>query len=213
VEIKKLLYIKIGLAFLAVGLTGLVLPFISFGVSEDYVILQTIAQERREEGAVSIQDRSVIQSEAVEYPISLSVKPDLNLSDIEDRLVISVAKIDMPIFESDSVNTLLKGGWIFPGTARPGQIGNSVIFGHRFRYLPPITNTFYSLDKVELGDVFVVSWQGRVFRYQVTEKNIIEPTDFSVLNQTDESRITLITCAPLFSTKQRLVIVGILVNE
>lgn len=199
-----------GLVFLAVGLAGLALPFISFGLSEDYAILQNIAEQKE---AQSFQDQFIAQGQGEASPIPVeTVRPDPNLVNVSDRLIIPKIGVDMPIFGSDSANTLLKGGWVFPGTARPGQPGNSVIFGHRFRFLPPITNTFYSLDKIQIGDTFTVAWQGKAYNYRVKDKKIIEPTDFSVLNQGIESEMTLITCAPLFSTKQRLVVVGELIQ-
>ena len=198
-SIQKPLYVKIGFVFLAVGLFGLILPFVSFGLSEDYILLQEVAEQK--------QQQNLQESKP-------TVSPDLNLSNIKDRLVIAKTGIDMPIFVSTNADTLLKGGWVFPGPSEPGQVGNTVIFGHRFRYLPPISNTFYSLDKIEIGDTFTVAWKGQVYNYIVKEKKIIEPTDFSVLNQTPgKSEITLITCAPLFSTKQRLVIVGDLITK
>ncbi len=117
----------------------------------------------------------------------------------------------MPIFESDDADVLVKGGWIFPGTSTPEYASNTVIFGHRFRYLPPVSNTFYALDKIRAGDEIKVSWKGTTYTYRTTEIKIIEPTDFSVLNSTDKATITLITCAPLFSTKQRLVVIAELI--
>lgn len=202
-------FIKIGGLFLVIGATGLSLPFISFGLSDDYAILQTIAEEKNSQ---SFDDQFISENQgATVLPIP-TIRPDPNLIHIPDRLLIPQIGISMPIFESDSANTLLKGGWIFPGTSAPDRGGNTVIFGHRFRYLPPISNTFYSLDKLNIGDTFTAVWKGKIYTYKVKEKKVIEPTDFSVLDQSKESEITLITCAPLFSTKQRLVVIASLVE-
>lgn len=201
-------YFKIGLVLFIIGLSGIILPFISFGVSEDYTILQAIAEQRQQQSLEGQFIKEAPGTESAESVPKPTTRPDPNFVNIKNRLIIPKAGIDMPIFEGDSANLLLKGGWIFPGTAHPGQPGNSVIFGHRFRYLPPITNTFYSLDKVVVGDIFTVAWNGQVFNYAIKEIKVIEPTDFSVLKQSDVPLITLITCAPLFSTKQRLVVVG-----
>jgi sortase A len=204
--------IKVGLMFIVGGALGMALPFISFGTSEDYQILQNAADDK--EAAQDLQDQFINQNQP---QISQSPKPtpttrpDPNKVTVNDRLIIPKIGVDMPIFAGDSVGLLLKGGWLFPGTARPGQPGNSVIFGHRFRFLPPITNTFYSLDKVVVGDTFTVSWKGEVFNYRIKLIKIIEPTDFSVLQQGTESEMTLITCTPLWTTKQRLVVVGTLI--
>ena len=54
---------------------------------------------------------------------------------------------------------------------------------------------------------------GNEYKYKTVEKKIIEPTDFSVTQPTEGAYLTLITCAPLFSTKQRLVVVGELLEK
>lgn len=199
--------IKVGLLFLIAGALGLALPFISFGLSDDYALLQEEATASKTQ---SYSNQFISGDQGQPAPIP-TIRPDPNLTNIPDRLLIPQIGISMPIFESDSVNTLLKGGWIFPGTSTPDKGGNTVVFGHRFRYLPPISNTFYSLDKIKIGDTFTVAWKGALYTYEVKDKKIIEPTDFSVLSRSSGSKITLITCAPLFSTKQRLVVVGALI--
>ena len=230
-RVRNPLYVKLGFVLLIIGLVGLALPFISFGLSEDYVLLQKVAEQKQEQ---NFQDQYINQTFPILSPtssdqqnrgssisksnqndlkeIGTTARLDPNLVNISNRLVIPGIKVDMPLFESTNASILLKGGWVFPSTSTPDQGHNTVIFGHRFRFLPPITNTFYSLDKVQIGDTFTVAWKGVIYSYKITEKKIIEPTDFSVLNQTSESEITLITCAPLFSTKQRLVIVGTLIK-
>lgn len=198
-----------GLLFTVAGALGLALPFISFSLSDDFAILQ---KEAGQKNTQNLNDQFISAGQGEIAPLP-TIRPDPNLINIPDRLIMPQISVSMPIFESDSVNTLLKGGWVFPGTSTPDRGGNTVIFGHRFRYLPPISNTFYSLDKINIGDTFTVTWQGKVYTYKVKEKKIIEPTDFSVLNKTSEAEITLITCAPLFSAKQRLVVVGFLVSS
>lgn len=197
-----------GLLFMLAGGLGLALPFISFGLSDDYALLQKEAEHSAED----LKNQFISQRRGQKPAPIEATRPDPNLTNIPDRLLMPQIGISMPLFESESVNTLLKGGWMFPGTSTPDKGGNTVVFGHRFRYLPPISNTFYALDKIKMDDVFSVTWKRIVYNYKVSEIKIIEPTDFSVLNQTGKKEITLITCAPLFSTKQRLVVVGSLIE-
>lgn len=112
----------------------------------------------------------------------------------------------MALVQGGEATSLWKGGWLFPGTSVPGQPGNTVVFGHRFRYLPPISNTFFNLDKLEPGDRFAVRWQGSDYEYIVRNVRTVEPTDFSVVASSIDERITLVTCAPAFSTTYRLVV-------
>ncbi|MEK7616410.1 MAG: class D sortase [Patescibacteria group bacterium] len=195
--------IILGVIFLLVGVGGLSFPFLPFGLSGDLDYLDAVAQERVVDVPMASSSFSSSPTPAPSF--------DPNRPNIKNRLFISKLDISMPIFESDDADVLVKGGWIFPGTSTPEYASNTVIFGHRFRYLPPVSNTFYALDKIRAGDEIKVSWKGTTYTYRTTEIKIIEPTDFSVLNSTDKATITLITCAPLFSTKQRLVVIAELI--
>ena len=182
-------YIIIGSTLILIGAVGVLFPYLPFRLSADVAFLDDVAEQ------------------VVETP-----KPfDPNRPSVKNRLIIPKAGVDMPIYKSENSNVLTKGGWIFPGTSTPYDVGNTVIFGHRFRYLPPISNTFYNLDKIEIGDEFQIRWQDKIYRYRVVQIKVIEPTDLSVLAPSDTPIVTLITCAPLFSTKQRLVVIAELI--
>jgi sortase A len=101
-----------------------------------------------------------------------------------------------------------KGFWHFPSSNLPGQKGNMVVIGHRYAKLPPNKDTFFNLDKVKVGDKIEVVQNDNQFTYIVTETKVVEKNDISVLQDYSDYRITLITCSPLWTSKQRLVIVG-----
>lgn len=57
---------------------------------------------------------------------------------------------------------------------------------------------FNDLDKLEVGDAFVVEVLDQVLTYQVVETQIVEPSDTkTVLPRPGEGLVTLITHAPL----------------
>ncbi len=120
------------------------------------------------------------------------------------RLAVPRIGVDAPIVEGVAWDDLKKGVAHLPGSAHPGQRGNMYlaahndIFGEIFRYL----------EKMELGDEFVVYSGNQAFRYVVTSKRIIEPTDVSVMDPTTEPLATLQTCYPYLIDTQRLVVVG-----
>lgn len=122
--------------------------------------------------------------------------------------VVRIAKIGvvMPIIEGAGEDALWRGAWRSPWSSTPDQGGNTVLFGHRFLKLPPSPETFFRLDEVAYGDTVEVEWEGEVYTYTVTEIKIVEPNEVSVLKQTQKPTITLITCTPKFTTKQRLVV-------
>lgn len=128
------------------------------------------------------------------------------------RIRIGKIGVDMPIVEGQSENVLFRGAWRSPWSSTPEAGGNTVLFGHRYLHLPPHPETFYSLDKIAVGDTFEVFWNGKTRTYRISETFIVPPTDVSVLKQTDRPVVTLITCTPIFTTKNRLIVRGELIE-
>lgn len=131
----------------------------------------------------------------------------------DNRLAIPSIGLDEHVFESSESNGINKGVLQRRKTSNPAQGGNTVLVGHRFSYLPSIPAPFYNLDKIKAGDEMVVLWKGVVYRYKVTEIKVVEPTDITVEAPTNDARLTIYTCTPLWSAKQRLVIIGDLITE
>lgn len=121
-------------------------------------------------------------------------------------LAIESVKVSGNISEGITSEAMERGFWHFPTSSLPGKKGNVVIIGHRFKYIPPATNTFFNLDKVSIGDQIKVSVGEEIYTYVVTDTKVAEPNDVSVIQQTDDYRLTLITCTPLWTSKERLVI-------
>jgi sortase A len=120
------------------------------------------------------------------------------------RIVIPAIGIDAPIVGGITWDDLKKGVGHLPGSANPGERGNMYlaahndIFGEIFRYL----------DKLELGDEFTVYSGDRPYRYIVTAKRVIDPTDVNVMYPTTEPIATLQTCYPYLVDTYRLVVIG-----
>lgn len=131
----------------------------------------------------------------------------------ENRIVIPSIGVDMEIFDGPDERTLDKGGiWRIPNTSTPDKGGNTVVSGHRWRYLPPSNSTLYLLDKVKDGEPVIVYWQGKEYDYRISGREVVDPTRVEILNNTAEPRLTIFTCTPLYSTKQRLVLYGELIS-
>lgn len=131
----------------------------------------------------------------------------------ENRFVIPSINIDMAIHEGATEKTLDRGGiWHIPNTSDPARGGNFVVSGHRWQYLPPSNSTLYLLDKVKDGEPVIVYWQGVEYDYKIVGREIVDPNRVDILNNTPEPRLTIFTCTPLFSTKQRLVLYGELIS-
>lgn len=130
----------------------------------------------------------------------------VNLEALDAKVEINSVNILGRISEGSNSEAMLKGFWHLPGTAVPGEQGNVVIIGHRYQYLPPAKNTFFYLDRVQVGDEIKILEDTGDYTYIVTGIKVAQPNDISVLKDTDDYRLTLITCTPLWTSHQRLVI-------
>lgn len=127
----------------------------------------------------------------------------------ENRIVIPSISVDMPIVEGVNDKALDLGVWHRPGTGTPGS-GNMVLTGHRvgYAFLPnDIKNktSFYNLDKVKSGDKVIIYWEGKEYDYTVSSSEVVDANAMYVEGQNGDERLTMYTCYPLGSNKQRLV--------
>ena len=97
---------------------------------------------------------------------------------------------------------LRSGAGHMPDTALPGQPGNAVISGHRTTWGQP----FHELDALDPGDRIEVETALGTHIYAVREIRVVKPTDVWVADPREGAWLTLTTCHPKFSARQRLVI-------
>lgn len=89
----------------------------------------------------------------------------------------------------------------YPGTALPGEFGNTVIFGHSVLptfYNPKDYEAIFSLiPTLDKGDRIYVDFDGIRFVYEAEEYQEVKPEDIEVLEQRfDQQTLSLITCVP-----------------
>ncbi len=145
------------------------------------------------------------QATNVSKPDHASISADQMLT----RVIIPKINMDAIVIEGASRKDLSEGPGHMKETAMPGESGNAVITGHRDTFFRHI----YELVK---GDQIQVRRNGRVFTYEVTGKRVVEPDDLSVIKQTADPRLTLITCYPTYyigPAPQRLVVFSKLVDS
>lgn len=130
----------------------------------------------------------------------------------DNRLAIPSIGLDEHVFEGTSPDAVHQGVLRQPKSSKPTLGSNTVMVGHRFSYFPEINAPFFNLDKIAIGDDMVVAWEGIVYRYKVTEVKIVAPTEVSVEEATNDARLTIYTCTPLWTAEKRLVIIGDLVT-
>lgn len=109
----------------------------------------------------------------------------------------------------------------YPGSALPGEVGNSFIFGHSVLpmfYSPKNYKAIFStIDGLDAGDEILVEYNNLKYTYLVESDEMEKPADVNPLAEfkphyLNESTITLMTCYPPGSKVMRLLVRGVLVN-
>lgn len=123
---------------------------------------------------------------------------------------IEIPKINMtqPLYHGVWLTVLNVGPGHWPGTALPGEYGNTTIAGHRVTHSKPFRN----IDDLVEGDEIIVTTDTGRHVYKVTGSEIVNPEDIWIVDQTPGFRITLFACHPPGSAAQRYVVYGELVD-
>jgi len=121
------------------------------------------------------------------------------------------------VVEGTSVGILKSGPGHIRGTALPGELGNVVLSGHRTTYGAP----FARLDELRPGDRVVLETRDRWWTYTVSGTSIVSPNAIEVTYPVPGRRsatptqqlLTLTTCHPRYSARQRMVVLAELTAE
>ncbi len=145
--------------------------------------------------------------------VSLDSRKDFEAGQVAEgapltRLVVPSLAIDTIIVEGTSLKALAAGAGHYRGTPLPGNPGNVAIAGHRTMNGKP----FSQLDRLKPGDIVVLFTPFAKHTYKVTPPFgghpnpwITRPDDWTVVAPSNESVLTLTTCHPRGSSRERLV--------
>lgn len=118
--------------------------------------------------------------------------------------------IDVPGTDEKKYMKALESGVAqYHGTPRPGQKGNSFIFGHSSYYKNKpgdYKEVFKSIDKLVNDDIITIKHDADLINYKVFRTAIISDSDFSVLGASDKTMITLMTCWPPGTLQKRYIV-------
>jgi len=152
-----------------------------------------------EPGSVPIHLRDLVEGDTP--PVVTIPTPG---PEAPSRLVIPSIEVDALVVEGDSWEQLKLGVGHRLNSANPGERGNMVLSAHNDIY----GEIFRRLDDLELGKEVVVYADEQPYRYVVTAKQIVEPTEVSVLAPTTKPVVTLISCYPYMVDTHRIVVIA-----
>ena len=109
---------------------------------------------------------------------------------------------DVVVYEGVDTATLRNGPGHMGFTPLPGQPGNAVISGHRTTYGRP----FFDLDQLTSGMPIEVETSIGTHVYEVRELIVVQPTDVWVTDPRPGGWLTLTTCTPKYSARERLIV-------
>ena len=145
------------------------------------------------------------------------LRRDVAVGDGLTRLRAPAIGLEVLVVEGVSAEALRAGAGHYPGTPLPGEPGNVAIAGHRSTYGRP----FSRIDELRPGDLLHLQTPFAVHTYRVVDQVdgrpnpwVVAPTDVGVLGQQVAGRVlTLTTCHPEGSARQRLVLRAELVDS
>lgn len=118
--------------------------------------------------------------------------------------LITIPKIGVygPIVEGIGDKSLKYAVGHFEGTGLPGS-GNFALASHRnYTY----AHYFRDIHKLKPGDEIKIKTKTKEYTYVVTGTKIVQPTAVDVLNHTESSTITLVTCT--VDSTRRVIVFG-----
>lgn len=219
---KNKTFLITGLVFIVASLCFVLYPTVSNAVN-NYFSAATINNYTTSLDNISAADRADYFSAADKYNKNLremvngfSYSTDSLIDGYDDILnfgdgligyiEINTIDVKLPIYHGDTDKVLEKGVAHIPNTAFPtGGVGNHSVLSAHTGF--PTQVFFDNLNEVEIGDIIKVSVLDETLTYKVTAKNIVEPTDISLLSVDDsKDLLSLITCYPYGVNSHRLIV-------
>lgn len=221
-KISKKFFLIIGFVFMATALGFMLYPTVSNAINS-YFNESSIVNYNSKTSSLSAADKSEYLFAAEDYNSSLRNRVSsfsystnsyidgyddiLNLENgIMGYIKIPKINVSLPIYHGSSEDVLKKGAAHIPNTAFPiGGIGNHSVISAHTGY--PTQVFFDNLVELEKDDLINIYLLDECLTYKVTDINIVEPEDISLL-QTDDSRdlLSLITCYPYGVNSHRLIV-------
>lgn len=177
----------------------------------DLNVVETPLPEEDSEQTENDTETETVQEETAEN--NKNQEPDLSKvfegKQISGLIEIPSINVSAAILEGTDDSALKYAVGHYPGLGEIGQPGNYVLLGHR-NYI--YGHFFRNLDRLKAGDKVNITAGDKTYTYEVYESFVVKPEEVWVLEQTEESIITMITCTPMGTYTDRLIVRGTLLN-
>jgi sortase A len=124
------------------------------------------------------------------------------------HLDIAAIGLSHDTYEGIELSSIDRGPSHWPGSALPGERGNTVFPGHRTTHSRP----FYDIDRLRPGDQLVFTVPSGVYVYEVRESFVVDDEETWIVDPTPDPTFTIFACHPKGSARQRFVVKGVLVS-
>lgn len=117
--------------------------------------------------------------------------PPVMIGDPIGRVEIPRLGLSAMVVEGVGRSSLRRAVGHIPGTALPGEPGNTAISAHRDTFFRPLQN-------IQHNDMITLTTVGGRYHYRVVSMKIVSPEDVGVLDPSGTQTLTLITCYPFY---------------
>jgi len=188
--------------FFGLGMGVLSLVIVLFGLFNEMIIAPFIQPSRNVSATPIIASNASLaadgQPKVIIPKINVEIPVDYNVASMQEQVI---------------QKALDHGTVHYPATVKPGEQGNTAIFGHSSNNIfnpGKYKFAFVLLNRLEDGDTFYLTYNNQLYAYRVFKKQVVAPNETWVLNPVEGKTATaaLITCDPPGTTINRLVVWG-----
>jgi sortase A len=161
-----------------------------------YTIAELGAARYREQQVSILAEAIALETPPLDAPASsarpapkAAAEPAVEEGDAIGLLEIPRLGLSTPILSGEDEQTLKLGAGHLRDTPSPWEEGNSAVAGHRDGVFRPLRN-------IRVGDRIVLKTRKGNLAYVVADTFVVTPDNLSVLDPTETSVLTLITCYP-----------------
>lgn len=179
-----------------INITSFIITIIIFTITNLFISnysnfnQKSILKAGFEVGNITPNNNSKMSKENITKSIEENV--ELNQKIIEEsEWALKIQKINLEAKINEGTTKEIMDEYIGHFEETPKEVGNIGLAAHNRGYK---NNYFENLKKLQIGDEITYIYKGKEKNYKVNKISIVKDTDWSILENTEENELTLITC-------------------